>query len=132
MDLNGFITLDGRLSRFSKVGGEMVPHEAVEELITHILKLNTDKLSIAVTGILDAQKGEAIALLTALPDHVSPQAQRELISKLRTEFPLHGIPNLWAPRYVVPVAEIPILSSGKQDLGLCRRMALEYLEGGLS
>lgn len=128
MDLNGFITLDGRLSRFSKVGGEMVPHEAVEELITRILKPNSDRLSIAITGVLDAQKGEAIALLTSMPDHQSPAARRELISKLRAEFPLHGIPNLWAPRYVIPVREIPLLASGKQDLSLCRRMALEYLE----
>ena len=128
MDLNGFITLDGRLSRFSKVGGEMVPHEAVEELITRILKLNTDRLSIAVTGVLDDHKGEAIALLTAIPDYLSPSSQRELISKLRAEFPLHGIPNLWAPRYVIPVEEIPVLASGKQDLSLCRSLALEYLE----
>ncbi len=127
MDLDGFITLDGRLSRFSKIGGEMVPHEAVEELICRILKLRTDQLSIAITGVLDEQKGEAIALLSALPEHVNPAAQRELISHLRSEFPLHGSPILWAPRYVIPVKEIPVLASGKQDLSLCRRAAYEYL-----
>ncbi len=129
MDLNGFVTLGGRLSRFSKIGGEMVPHEGVEEAVNKILRLETDdSIKIAVTGVLDEQKGEVIVLLSSLPEHADPAAQRETLSLLRTEMTAMGYPNLWVPRFLIPVDQIPLLASGKQDLHLCRRLAYEYLE----
>ena len=33
LDEDGFLKITGRLSRFSKIGGEMVPHGRVEEAL---------------------------------------------------------------------------------------------------
>ena len=126
MDLNGFISLGGRLSRFSKIGGEMVPHEGVELALSQILKLSADdELKIAITGVMDAQKGEALALLSALPEHQDPANEREILSELRAALSAMELPNLWAPRYLIPVPAIPLLPTGKQDLSTCKAIAAE-------
>ncbi len=127
MDLNGFITLGGRLSRFSKIGGEMVPHEGVERAIIEALGVNTEQLSIAITCVPDEQKGEAIVLLSTLPEHSHQKDEKAIIGTIRTALAEREFPNLWVPRYVVPVEEIPVLGSGKMDLRRCRLLAEEAL-----
>ncbi len=127
VDLNGFITLGGRLSRFSKIGGEMVPHEGVERAIIEALNVNTEQLSIAITCIPDEQKGEAIVLLSTLPEHSHQADEKAIISTIREALTAREFPNLWVPRYVVPVEEIPVLGSGKMDLRRCRLLAEEAL-----
>ena len=128
LDLNGFITLGGRLSRFSKIGGEMVPHEGIELAISQILKLPPeDGVKIAVTGVVDEQKGEALVLLSALPEHQRSSQERAILSDLRAKLAERELPNLWAPRYLVPVEAIPVLATGKLDLRGCRLLAEEAL-----
>lgn len=128
VDLNGFITLGGRLSRFSKIGGEMVPHEGVEHAISQLLGLSPDDgVQIAVTGVSDAQKGEALVLLSALPQHQRSSQEKEILSAIRSGLGQKEMPNLWAPRYLVPVEAIPTLASGKLDLRGCRLLAEEAL-----
>ena len=128
LDLNGFITLGGRLSRFSKIGGEMVPHEGIELALAGILKLAPeDGVQIAVTCVSDEQKGEALVLLSALPQHQRSSQEREILSHLRAELAKQELPNLWAPKYLVPVESIPVLPSGKMDLRGCRLLAEEAL-----
>ena len=79
MDLNGFLTLGGRLSRFSKIGGEMVPHEGVELALCQGFELNAeDGVKIAITGVSDQQKGEALVLLSALPQHQRSSEEKEI------------------------------------------------------
>lgn len=132
MDLNGFITLGGRLSRFSKVGGEMVPHEGVEQAICEALNIDPAAeggVQIAVTGIADEQKGEALVLLSALPEHQRTSEEMAILSQIRAALIEHEIPNLWAPKYVVPVEAIPILPTGKLDLRACKLLAEEALLG---
>ena len=130
VDLNGFVTLAGRLSRCSKIGGEMVPHEGVENAIIDIFKLSTgDELKISVTGVMDEQKGETLVLLSAIPEHADPNKEREVLGTVRAELAKRGLPNLWAPRYLVAVSAIPVLASGKQDLQRCRDLANEALFG---
>lgn len=128
MDLNGFITLGGRLSRFSKIGGEMVPHEGVELAISQALNLNPeDGVQIAVTGVSDAQKGEALVLLSALPQHQRSSEEKEILTSIRNILIERQMPNLWAPKYLVPVEAIPTLPTGKLDLRGCKLLADEAL-----
>lgn len=116
-DEDGFLYIEGRLSRFSKIGGEMVPHEAIEHKITSALGLDghSERL-IVVCGVEDASKGEAIVLLSAIEIDLE-----QLRAKLREA----GVPNLWIPKRVVRVEAIPVLASGKLNLTRCQEIATE-------
>ncbi len=127
LDLNGFITLGGRLARFSKIGGEMVPHEGVERAIVEALGVSAEQLCLAITCVPDEQKGEAIVLLSTLPEHSHQADEKAIIGTIREALMKREFPNLWVPRYVVPVEEIPVLGSGKMDLRRCRQLAEEAL-----
>ncbi len=122
VDKDGFLFIEGRLSRFSKIGGEMVPHETIEAAITKMLGLDneTDR-RIAVVGIPDVQKGEAIALLTTV---CSETYQQECID-LRYKLMDIGLPSLWCPKVFIPTDQIPILASGKLDIKGCQELARE-------
>ena len=128
MDLNGFLTLGGRLSRFSKVGGEMVPHEGVELALSQAFELTAeDGVKIAITGVSDPQKGEAMVLLSALPQHARSSEEKEHLAAIRNLMQERKIPTLWAPKYLVPVEAIPVLPTGKLDLRGCKLLAEEAL-----
>ena len=108
-DEDGFIFIKGRLSRFSKIGGEMVPHMSVEDSIIRALGIqDSEKPLIAIGSKIDPAKGEALILLSAV-DIDMPQLRR-----LLTEA---GLPNLWIPKHAVRVDAIPVLATGKLDLG---------------
>src|SRR5713226_8857549 len=107
-DEDGFLYIEGRLSRFSKIGGEMVPHEAVEHKIIDLLGFSgKDERVIAIAGVQDEAKGEALILLAAADVDLA-----QLRDKLRDA----GVPNLWIPKKVCRVDSIPVLASGKLDL----------------
>ena len=128
MDLNGFITLGGRLSRFSKIGGEMVPHEGVELALSMGFNLSSeDSVQIAIAGVTDPQKGEALVLLSSLPQHQRSSEEKEILSSIRTMLADMSYPTLWAPKYLVPVESIPVLPTGKLDLRGCKLLAEEAL-----
>ncbi len=116
MDRNGFITLTGRLSRFSKIAGEMVPHELVEREINNIILPDTRIL--AVTGAPDADKGEHLVVFYTDSELLAPE---QVIRSLRER----KIPNLWIPRSenFIKVDELPMLGSGKLDLAKLAEMA---------
>ena len=106
----------------------MVPHEGIELAFTEILGLKPeDGVQIAVTGVSDEQKGEALVLLSARPEHQLSSHEKEILSALRTELARREYPNLWAPKYLVPVEAIPVLPTGKLDLRGCRLLAEEAL-----
>ena len=116
-DDDGFLYIEGRLSRFSKIGGEMVPHGTVEQKIIEVFDWDENEAPIvAITGIPDPVKGEAVVLLTT----VDIQAE-ELRAKLLDT----GLPNLWIPRLVRRVDKIPMLGTGKIDLKGCRELAIQ-------
>ncbi len=115
MDADGFLYIEGRLSRFSKIGGEMVPHGAVEVAVAKALGVDeTDEHHVAVASRMDEKKGEVLVLLTTLEIDLD-----ELTGKLREA----GLPNLWLPKQIQRVEVIPMLASGKLDLKTLRKLA---------
>src|SRR5881398_390488 len=116
-DEDGFLYIEGRLSRFSKIGGEMVPHEAIEQKIIDLLELSgRDERPIAIVGVQDEAKGEALVLLSA--ENIDLAARRAKNQEA-------GVPNLWIPKNVQRVEAIPVLASGKLDLKKCQERAAE-------
>jgi len=120
VDEDGFLYIEGRISRFSKIAGEMVPHETVEAAINKVLGLDSEaERKIAVVGIPDEQKGEAILLLSCI---AGPALEQECID-LRYKLLDEGLSSLWCPKQIIPVNEIPVLASGKLDIKSCETLA---------
>ena len=115
LDEEGFLHLEGRLSRFSKVGGEMVPHGAVEDAILGLLGgAGEGARPLAVAGRADEAKGEQLVVLHAVD--LEPERIREGLVAA-------GLPNLWIPRIFVRVPAIPVLGTGKLDLRAIKHLA---------
>ncbi len=120
LDEDGFLYIEGRLSRFSKIGGEMVPHETVEEHITRAFHLESEsERKIAVVGVPDDDKGEALVLLST----IASEAVKQEIIQLRYTLLEQGVPSLWIPKRIVRVEQIPVLASGKLDIKGCEKLA---------
>ena len=121
-DEHGHLTLTGRLSRFAKCGGEMVPLERLEELLHEVLA--TTERACAVACVPDSSRGERVVVLYLKPmvDPLVPGLS-DWVKKLAAT----GIPALWVPsaRDFFVVDEIPTLGSGKLDLQGLRKAALE-------
>src|SRR5262249_2167746 len=114
IDEDGFIRITDRVSRFSKIAGEMVPHMKVEEELEALLH---EPHAAVVTAVADDAKGERLVAFYTDPD-VTPQLLWEGLSQ-------SGLPKLWIPkredlRYV---DAIPTLGTGKVDLRSVRRLA---------
>ena len=116
-DEDGFLYIEGRVARFSKIGGEMVPHETLEVKIADALGIAGEETrTLCIVGIPDATKGEAIVLLST----------REIdLPALRSKLLAVGVPALWIPKTVKRLAAIPALANGKLDLQGCLQAALE-------
>jgi len=113
---DGFITITDRLSRFSKIGGEMVPHIRIEEKL-HELADVTEQV-FAVTAVPDEKKGERIVVLHTLPD--------EQLRTVQDKLSRCDLPALWKPKanQFIHVDSIPALGTGKMDLRAIRALAL--------
>ncbi|HTF91043.1 MAG TPA: AMP-binding protein [Planctomycetota bacterium] len=122
IDRDGFLTLTDRRSRFSKIGGEMVSHGAVETALTAAavaLGESAPTLGLAVTAVSDEQRGERLVVL-----HTRLQSGIEaVLERARKD----GLANLFTPRAAdsFEVEALPHLPSGKLDLGRLKRMAAE-------
>jgi len=117
IDEDGFLYIEGRRSRFSKIGGEMVPHETVENAINAVMDYTGDERHIAIMGVPDEAKGEALVILSS--------DRTILIQRLREMLLAEGLPALWIPKKVIDVDAIPILASGKLDIKSCEKIARE-------
>jgi acyl-[acyl-carrier-protein]-phospholipid O-acyltransferase/long-chain-fatty-acid--[acyl-carrier-protein] ligase len=121
LDEDGFVQITDRLSRFSKIGGEMVSHVQVEEALHRAL--GSFEPRMVVTSISDEQKGERFVVLhTELGISVD-----ELLKRMRDS----GIPKLWVPRKenFFPVPALPFLGSGKLDLKQVKETAKTLAAG---
>ncbi len=120
IDTDGFIYITGRESRFSKIGGEMVPHIQVEEEIAKLAGGSDDeKTTVAVCGVPDEKKGERLVVLYTALSHEPSDIVKKLIAA--------GLPSIYVPNAdsFIKVDEIPMLGSGKLDLRNLQKLALE-------
>ena len=117
VDADGFVTIRDRLSRFSKIGGEMVPHMTIEEVA--LKGLNTTESVIAVTSVPDAKKGEQLVILYD-KERVDADALQFILAE-------SDLPKLYIPKKdnLVGVEEIPHLGSGKLDIMKLRQIAMK-------
>ena len=121
VDEDGFLFIEGRLSRFSKIAGEMVPHETVESHINKALSYDSeDEKKIAVIGIPDEAKGEALVLLS------TEEMGDESVKSLRQKLLDLGVAALWIPKKIIKVDSIPSLASGKLDIKGCEDLAKNH------
>lgn len=116
-DEDGYLWIEGRLSRFSKIGGEMVPHGTIEETLNELV--GEGERLFLITGVPDEKKGEKLVVLHTASDEVL----EEVIEKLNNS----SLPNLWKPKasQFRKVDEIPLLGSGKVDLKAAQQIAME-------
>src|SRR5579863_5886935 len=117
-DEDGFLTITDRLSRFSKIGGEMVPHIKIEEKLHELAGATEQKF--VVSGVPDGKKGERLVVLHTLgPDEIKSVLER---------LPETGLPNLWTPRanQFFHVDDLPHLGTGKLDLRRIRDLAVHF------
>ena len=111
VDEDGFIRITDRLARFSKIGGEMVPHGKIEETVFAM------GITCVVTGVPDERRGERLAML-----YTSSALEPGEIWKKLAETEL---PKLWIPKQssIHRVDEFPTLGTGKLDLRKVRVLA---------
>ncbi len=117
VDEDGFLRITDRLSRFSKIGGEMVPHIKVEEKLQEISQA-TEQV-FAVTAVPDEKKGERLIVLTTVSE--------EDLGSILENFAKADLPALWKPRAdnFVRIEALPYLGTGKLDLRRLRELAFE-------
>lgn len=119
LDDDSFLRITDRLARFSKIGGEMVPHGRVEEEL-HSAASSSVQVFL-VTAIPDESKGERLAVLTTL--------ELASIPPLLAALSAAGLPNLFVPRLdaFIKVEALPVLGTGKVDLRAAKELALRAL-----
>lgn len=110
VDEEGFLFIEGRLSRFAKIGGEMISHTAVEAILSEVFGAEH---RYCVVGRPSAEKGEELVLLTT-----APLTREEIREKVAGK-----LPNLALPKQVIFIEQLPLLGSGKLDLAECQRLA---------
>ena len=108
MEEDGFLTITDRLSRFSKIGGEMVPHVKIEDKLQELAGV-TEQV-FAVTTLPDEKKGERLVVVYTLPE----QKLAPVLEKLAQ----CDLPALWKPRpnQFFHIDALPVLGTGKIDL----------------
>jgi acyl-[acyl-carrier-protein]-phospholipid O-acyltransferase/long-chain-fatty-acid--[acyl-carrier-protein] ligase len=103
IDGEGFVTIEGRVKRFAKIGGEMISLGAVEEFIYQLWPDHQH----AVINLPDPKKGEVIVLLTT----VNQDIREAMVQQAK----MKGLSETMIPKRITIVNEIPLLGSGKTD-----------------
>jgi acyl-[acyl-carrier-protein]-phospholipid O-acyltransferase/long-chain-fatty-acid--[acyl-carrier-protein] ligase len=117
VDSEGFVTILDRLSRFSKIGGEMVPHMTIEEVA--LKGLGSAESVVAVTSVPDPKKGEQLVILY--------DRQKVDVDALHFILGESDLPKLYIPKRdnLIAVDQIPQLGSGKLDIMKLRQIAMK-------
>jgi acyl-[acyl-carrier-protein]-phospholipid O-acyltransferase / long-chain-fatty-acid--[acyl-carrier-protein] ligase len=113
IDDHGYVTIQGRAKRFSKIAGEMISLTAIEARLQELYKNHTH----AVVAVPDAKKGEQLVMFTTLekPD------RKEIAAGLKRL----GCSELMIPKNIFQVEALPVLGSGKTDYVTLNRIARE-------
>ena len=119
IDKDNFITITGRISRFSKIGGEMVPHLRVETAVREVLAADEQDVYLAVTAIHDPTRGERLVVLHTGLGVPAAEICRRMVAR--------GLPPLWipSPDSFRQVPAIPQLGTGKLDMSRLKEMAVK-------
>jgi acyl-[acyl-carrier-protein]-phospholipid O-acyltransferase/long-chain-fatty-acid--[acyl-carrier-protein] ligase len=112
-DEEGCLTIRGRLKRFAKVGGEMVSLAVVENCASTLWRDHDHAAAV----LPDKRKGEQIVLLTT-----HPEADRMDLIRWAQD---HGVNELSVPRKLFHVPAIPVLGTGKMDIGAVQKLAAQ-------
>ncbi|MBL8900579.1 MAG: AMP-binding protein [Planctomycetes bacterium] len=121
LDEDRNLRITDRLARFSKIGGEMVPHGVIEQHLQELL--SSEEPQVLVTALPCAKKGERLVVL-----HTFDPAQLDAV---REALRARGLPALFLPHHdhYLHVESLPLLGSGKADLRAARALAQERLGG---
>lgn len=117
MDEKGFLTITDRISRFSKIAGEMISHVAVEHAILDSLDIHDHTL--AVTSIPDEKKGEQLAVL-----YIAEKIKKNKLIDAINSSDLSNIAKP-KPENLISVDQLPLLGSGKLDVLKLKTIAIE-------
>ena len=122
LDDGGFLSITGRASQFSKIGGEMIPHLAHRSGDRRIARAhaNAEAPIVAVTAVPDTRKGERI-VVHPHPYLDDPGPDRRRLAHRRPAAAVYPLCQTVSS----PSICIPVLSTGKVDLGAVRAIALE-------
>lgn len=104
IDEQGYCKIVGRLKRFAKIAGEMVPLTQVENVL--VPAVGEEELA-AIVSVADAKRGEQLLFVTT-DNNVTREALQELLKHA-------GMPELWAPRSILVIDDFPLLSTGKTN-----------------
>ncbi len=115
-DDEGCLTIKGRLKRFAKIGGEMVSLAVVENCASTLWREHDHAAAV----LPDKRKGEQVVLLTTYP-----RANRTDLQRWAQD---HGVNELSLPRKIFVVKAIPVLGTGKMDIGSVQKLAVEMAE----
>lgn len=120
MEEDGFVTITDRLSRFSKIGGEMVPHIKIEDKLHELAGASEQVFS--VTAAPDEKKGERIVVVHTLTE--------DKLGGVLEKLPQCDLPSLWKPRrdQFIRLDALPMLGTGKIDLRAVRQVALDQAQ----
>jgi acyl-[acyl-carrier-protein]-phospholipid O-acyltransferase/long-chain-fatty-acid--[acyl-carrier-protein] ligase len=112
-DEEGCLTIKGRLKRFAKIGGEMVSLAVAENCASTLWRDHDHAAAV----LPDKRKGEQIVLLTTYT-----KADRSDLQRWAQD---HGVNELSLPRKIFQVPAIPVLGTGKMDIGAVQKLAAE-------
>lgn len=115
VDADGYIRITGRLARFAKIGGEMVPLDTVEAAVQ---AAHADVCEIAVAAVPDPDRGERLVVLVA---GENPPPAEAIVAGAAQLAPL------WRPKAkdVHRIDAMPRLGTGKRDLAGVKKLAAE-------
>jgi acyl-[acyl-carrier-protein]-phospholipid O-acyltransferase/long-chain-fatty-acid--[acyl-carrier-protein] ligase len=117
VDEDGFLFILGRLKRFAKVSGEMVSLTAAEEALAGAFPQYGVRFHVAVLARNDPQRGEALIAVS--------NEQKLNLEEVRAAIRAAGLSNLYVPREVKFVRDIPKLGTGKVNHRELQRLVAE-------